>query len=134
MLEAVLGRQEADAAVADAAAGRRRRGGLGASARNAAVVSEAYPESEAHAGTGAADGEQQAACLCDWGALASQAPFQQLMGHVALCMLQHLVVRVATHNTTRTLCKMVLACSVPGCPRKCATSAPPAPLCLGGGG
>lgn len=54
MLEAVLGRQQA--ADDDAAAGKRRRA-LGAAARNAAVVAEAYPESEAHAGIGA-DGEQ----------------------------------------------------------------------------
>lgn len=52
MLEAVLGRSGAGD---DAAAGQRRRG-LGAAARNAAVVAEAYPESEAHAGMGA-DGE-----------------------------------------------------------------------------
>jgi hypothetical protein len=49
MLAAVLGRQQAGE---DAAAGQRRRG-LGAAARNAAVVAEAYPESEAHAGMGA---------------------------------------------------------------------------------
>lgn len=49
MLEAVLGKQQASE---DAAAAKRRRG-LGAAVRNAAVVAEAYPESEAHAGTGA---------------------------------------------------------------------------------
>jgi hypothetical protein len=54
MLEAVLGKQQQ--AGDDAGAGKRRRA-LGAAARNAAVVAEAYPESEAHAGTGA-DGEQ----------------------------------------------------------------------------
>jgi hypothetical protein len=53
MLEAVLGKQQTGGA---AAAGKRRRA-LGAAARNAAVVSEAYPEGEAHAGIGA-DGEQ----------------------------------------------------------------------------
>jgi hypothetical protein len=56
MLAAVLGRPGAGD---DAAAGQRRRG-LGAAARNAAVVAEAYPESEAHAGMGA-DGES--ACV-----------------------------------------------------------------------
>lgn len=65
-MEAVLGKQQAAGHDNDAAAatGKRRRG-LGAAARNAAVAAEAYPESEAHAGTGA-DGESRPGAVAAW--------------------------------------------------------------------